>query len=109
MSTNITSFDDLQSRGRRRVAEALVAGKPLGGELSGLIHLAAAFGGDEAKRGGSIGATVEYTKFDDLIADTVALAFDDLFKGRGLDQIVRDVLLAGAAYGFRATNVIWGR
>lgn len=97
----INTFDDLLTHGRQSFADNILTGVPFGQGLSAFMQVAAAFGREEAQRGGSIGASVDYGKFDDLLRDYAIQSYEDLFNGGSIANIVRDAALAGAAFGFQ--------
>lgn len=98
----ITDYPSLLRAGRLNLLNGLTKGKPLGDIIYTIMNTAAQYGADEYDRHGTVSATVEETKFDDLVTAQVGVAIDDLFGGRKLDSIVRDATTAGVAFGYQS-------
>lgn len=98
---DIDNFDSLLAIARKNMVDGIIAGERFAVTIIGILVTASAFGGDEAELGRTFHATVDVADFDELKRVVVATAFDDLFGPSNLDRIVRDVCLAGAAFGFQ--------
>lgn len=100
--TDIDTFEKLADASRSIMANGLIQGKAFGAIIIEIMHLASAYGADEAARSPHFFASVQETDFEELKADQVLRMTQMLFETGKLDQIIQQTLLAAAAFGFQS-------
>lgn len=99
--TDIDTYEKMISVGQAIMADGLIQGKGFASIISEIMHLAAAYGADEANRTSHFMASVAETDFDELKASLVLRSTEQLFEGTKLRAIIQQTVLAAAAFGFQ--------
>jgi hypothetical protein len=96
----IISYDDLEKTARGTFLDGIISGQKLADTVGSILMLASAWGGDEAERSKYFAASVDAPSYDDLKREALGWVVDHMFKS-GLDTMIRQLVLMGAAFGFQ--------
>lgn len=95
------NFNDILAEGKTIFADGLIQGKPFAQIVTAILYLGERYGEAYARTEEFFFASTSLETYEEVQRFAVSYAFERLFKGNDMDDIVHSAALSGATWGFQ--------
>lgn len=101
MVTMTKNFNDILDESKIIFADGIIQGKPFAQIITDILNLAERYGEAYAKTEKFFFASTSLESYEEVQRFAVSYAFERLFKGNNIGDIIHSAALSGASWGFQ--------